>query len=392
MSAPKGKSQRRARITSILSAFTVALALCALCAICMLPGCANGQDEPTSNADTTADSPEAANTREVTDPYGRAVHLPKQVKTCATVGSATRFVVYAGAQDKLIAITEIDKRPSTARPYTEVYASLFANLPATSNGNHLMETSVDAEQLLTLRPDVIISSRSAEECDQLQQQTNIPVLGIPYATDMFGDDVLASLQIVGDALGTTEHVATAIDALKQWQTDLTARTQDIPDEKRPLCYAGGVNYKGMKGFTGTSANYAPFKAANILNATDQTKQSSTVEISLEQLSEWNPDFMFLNASNMDLLRDDYASHQALFDQMTAFRKGQLYAIPAFNMNGINVEIGVCSAYFIGSTVYPEQFSDIDVAQKYDEVFSVLLGSEYYGQMKSLGMDFASASF
>ena len=31
----------------------------------------------------------------------------------------------------------------------------FANLPATSNGNHLLETNVNEEQLMELAPDVI---------------------------------------------------------------------------------------------------------------------------------------------------------------------------------------------------------------------------------------------
>lgn len=56
--------------------------------------------------------------RTVTDAYGRNVTIPADVQTCATVGSAARFVAYAGGTDKLVAVTEMDKPATLARPYT----------------------------------------------------------------------------------------------------------------------------------------------------------------------------------------------------------------------------------------------------------------------------------
>ncbi len=397
-----------------------------------LTGCASTQQDSSEPA-----SPESIT---VTDAYGRDVTVPADADTCATVGSAARFVVYAGAQDKLIAITEMDTPASPARAYTEVYADEFAALPTTSNGNHLMETSVDAEKMLELKPDVIISSRSAEECDQvyadefaalpttsngnhlmetsvdaekmlelkpdviissrsaeecdqLQQQIGIPVVGISYQDQMFTDNVYNSILAVGQALGTSEHAQSVVDALKSWQADLSGRTAaDIPDEDKPTCYAGAVNFKGAKSFGGTYAGYPPFEAVNVKNVADETGQSGSVEVTLEQIGEWNPDFMFLNAGNMDLLKKDYADNTAFFNSLTAFQTGNLYTQPAYNMNGTNIETAICDAYFVGATVYPEQFSDVDLSKKYDEIFSTMLGADYYEQMKSLGVDFKTISF
>ncbi len=129
------------------------VAILAFCLLALaLAGCAS---DTQGNGDT----------REVTDVYGRTVTIPADVQTCATVGSAARFVVYAGGADKLVAVTEMDKPATPARPYTVACEQVFASLPTTSNGNHLMETSVDGEAMLELEPDVIISSRSAQECD-----------------------------------------------------------------------------------------------------------------------------------------------------------------------------------------------------------------------------------
>lgn len=356
----------------------VALACCM--SALLLAGCAQTQGSG------------AGQTRTVTDVYGRNVTIPAEVKTCATVGSAARFVVYAGGTDKLIAVTEMDKPASAARPYTVACEQVFADLPTTSNGNHLMETSVDGEALLELEPDVIISSRSAQECDELQNQINIPVIGISYQDQMFTKDVSDSIEVVADALGTVEHARQVIDKMSGWQADLDSRTATIAATDKPSCYAGAVNYKGAKSFGGTYAQYPPFAAVHIDNVADGAATSGSAEVTLEQLGEWNPDFMFLNAGNMELLKKDYADNQAFFDSLKAFQTGNIYTQPSYNMNGTNIEIAICDAYFDGATVYPEAFADVDLQGTYREILSVMLGVDCYDQLHAMGLDFGKLSF
>ncbi|MDO4442447.1 MAG: ABC transporter substrate-binding protein [Slackia sp.] len=350
-------------------------------------GCASQPQE-----EAAPEAPAQAASNQVTDAYGRAVELPDSVESVATVGSGARFVVYAGGQDKLIAATDKETEPAPVRPYTMVYAEQFSALPSTSNGNHLMETSVDAEQLLELAPDVIVSSRSAQECDQLQEQTGIPVIGISYQDQLFADDVYASILAVGQALGTEEHARQVVDTMKGWQADLQERTGSIPDSEKPAVYTGAVNFKGAKSFGGTYAQYAPFMAANVKNVADETGQKGSFDVDLEQLAAWNPDIMFLNAGNMDLMKQDYEANAALFDSLSAFQNDKLYTQPAFNFNGTNIEMGICDAYFVGSVVYPEAFADLDMPTMYDEIFSTMLGKDYYEDMKAAGMDFKQISF
>ncbi len=328
----------------------------------------------------------------ITDVYGRTVQIPTDVKTVATVGSGARFVVYAGAQDKLVAVTEMETSPALSRPYTIAYQSLFAALPSTSNGNHLMETSVNAEQLLAIHPDIVISSRSAEECENLQNAIGIPVVGISYQDQLFSDDVYTSIMVVGQACGTKEHADAVVAKMKGWQEDLNSRTASIPQDSKPTCYVGAVNYKGAKSFGGTYAHYAPLEAVNAINVADATGQTGSIQIDLEQLGTWNPDYMFLNTGNMDLMKQDYSTNQAFFKNLTAFKEGHLYSQPSFNYNGTNVELGICDAYFIGFTIYPAAFSDLNPATVYDDIFKTMLGTEYYSTMKTNNLDFKQISF
>ncbi len=337
-------------------------------------------------------SSSAAVTKTVVDAYGRSVEVPKDTKTAATVGSGARFVVYAGAQDKLIAVTEMETTPAMNRPYAIAYKDLFANLPSTSNGNHLLETNVNEEQLMDLNPDVIISSRSAEECDALQKDTGIPVIGITYQNQLFTDNVYNSITCVGGALGTEDHANEVVAKLKEWDADLKARTADIADADKPSVYVGAVNYKGAKSFTGTYANYAPLVELNAKNVADETGQKAAVDVDLEQIGNWDPDYMFLNAGNMDLMKADYANNQEFFNGLKAFQQGNLYTQPFFNFNGTNIDTGICDTYFIGATIYPDKFADVDLKAKYSEIYTTLLGVDFYRAVQQSGMDFKSISF
>ena len=361
-----------------LAVFTLTLTAC-------------GSNSAASGSASDASS-SAAVTKTVVDAYGRSVEVPKDAKTAATVGSGARFVVYAGAQDKLIAVTEMETTPAMNRPYAIAYKDLFANLPSTSNGNHLLETNVNEEQLMDLNPDVIISSRSAEECDALQKDTGIPVIGITYQNQLFTDNVYNSITCVGEALGTEDHANEVVAKLKEWDADLKARTADIADADKPSVYVGAVNYKGAKSFTGTYANYAPLVELNAKNVADETGQKAAVDVDLEQIGNWDPDYMFLNAGNMDLMKADYANNQAFFDGLKAFQQGNLYTQPFFNFNGTNIDTGICDTYFIGATIYPDKFADVDLKAKYSEIYTTLLGVDFYRAMQQSGMDFKSISF
>ncbi len=367
--------QARKQIGSYSLFFVTSILIAAILMLLGLSACT--QDASETNAESKI----------VTDAYGREVEVPSDVQSIATVGSGARFVVYAGGQDKLIAVTDMETEPSTTRPYSVAYSDLFADLPSTSNGNHALDTNVNSELLLELDPDVIISSRSSEECDELQAAIGIPVIGIYYDTSIFDENVYNSLTAVGQAIGTEEHVQEVIAKMQEWEADLKTRTENISDEDKPTCYFGAINYRGAKSFSGTYANYEPAEVVNAINVADETGQSGSIDIDLEQLGVWDPDYIFLNTANLSLMAADYQSSQGFFDSLSAFKNGNLYSQPAVIFNGTNVEMGICNAYFIGSTIYPDAFADLDIQQVYSDIFSTMLGVDYYPTLQSQGLDF-----
>jgi iron complex transport system substrate-binding protein len=52
----------------------------------------------------------------------------------------------------------------------------------------------------------------------------------------------------------------------------------------------------------------------------------------------------------------------------------------YNYYYTNIDIALCDAYYIGSIVYPERFSDVDIVSKSNEIFKELLGKELYAEV------------
>ncbi|MBQ6453799.1 MAG: ABC transporter substrate-binding protein [Coriobacteriales bacterium] len=381
------------RLIVLLMAAVMALAMFGIVA------CGNGQQDnsqPVSGGSGVGVAPAPADPAPteitVTDAYGRSVTVPAKVERVATVGSGVRFVVYAAGQegiDKLVAVTDADQKAMAVRPYTAMYNSQLAALPSTSNGNHLVETTVDTEAMLALQPDVIISSRSAEECDQLQAAINIPVIGIKYQAQIFSDDVYTSILVVGQVLGTSEHAQACVDALKAWQTDLSAR---VAGKQSPTVYVGAISYKGSKGVTGTMGNSPVLKALGVTNVSDAAGQNGSFDTTLEQVGQWNADYMFLDANNATLVAKDYADNTAFFNQLKAVQDGNVYFVPPLNNNGTSIELGVCSCYAVGKVLYPDAFADVDLDKQFDEIFLAMDGKTFNAQLKEAGLGFSPVTF
>ena len=212
------------------------------------------------------------------DSYGRDVSIPKNVEKVATVGSATRLVVYAGAIDKLCAITEMD-RPTELRPYTMVNPELFSSLPTTNNGNHINEIDVDTEKLIEIQPDIIISTRSAEECEALEEKTKIPVIGVVTLNEILQTSLWESIQIVAKATGTDEAANILLGRLNKIYSEVS----NVCIGGTASIYRGAINYKGSKGITGTISNFSVYQAIKANSVSDIPDFEGAYDTNLEQI-------------------------------------------------------------------------------------------------------------
>lgn len=318
------------------------------------------------------------------DIYGRSVDIPEQVDKIATIGSATRLCVYAGVQDKLIAITEMD-RPSELRPYTIANKELFSQLPVTNNGNHINSTNVDKEKLLDLNPDIIISTRNKEECEKLQNEIKIPVIGVYFQDEMFGENVYDSINLIGKVCKNTEQSDATVNYLKRCEKELTNIQKETGNNNR--VYRGAINFKGSKGLTGTISNYCVYQSIGIKNMADKEGLNSAYDTSTESIIEWNPEYIFADCTNYNKVQRDLQNNTSALEQVDAVKNKQIYYVAPFNNNGTNIEYGLCEAYYTAKMLNLSSFSNLNLDEKIDEIFYNLDGNKIYQELKEKGIWF-----
>lgn len=323
----------------------------------------------------------------VTDLLGRTVTVPRRVETVAAVNSAARLVVYAGATLKLTGVTETDRQGYAGMPYSYANKEFFSDLTVTGSGGSSDE--IYSENLVMLDPDVVFAFTGDKvRLDRLSQQTALPVIGL-YASGMFTDDFLESLTIVGTVTGCEAEAARVVEALKGWQADLTARTEGIADETKPTVYMGGMGFRGPHGFDGTCALYPPFTVVGAAHIADLPGLSGPFLMNPETVAAADPDIIFLNPSNLPLIREDYNRHPDFYRSLKAVREGRLYSQVSYNYNSTNMEIAVADAYYAGCILYPEAFADIDFKTKAEEIFETMLGCRYLPVLNEAGIGFSN---
>ncbi|HHU17260.1 MAG: ABC transporter substrate-binding protein [Anaerovoracaceae bacterium] len=347
-----------------------------LVVVLVISGCTS---EPSIDSEA-----ENSKTRTVVDVYGRQVEMPEKIETIAAIGGAARILTYAGCSEKLIGVTDMDKQNISAMPYTVVNAEHFASIASVGSGGSSDTTYI--EELVTLSPDIIIGLTDEDTIKNVADKTGIPTVGI-YPEGMFDESFFAALELIGEIMGTEDHCAEVVNKIKGWQKDLHDRTKNIPDADKPTVYTGAVSFRGAHGFEGTYADYPPFTAINAKNVVDETGKSGALIIDLEQVTVWDPEIIFLNPANMNLINEDYTKNKLFYENLSAVQNGEVYSQIPYNYNWTNMEIAVADAYYAGKIIFPEQFSDIDPIKKADEIFNVMLGQSFYEKLAADGYRF-----
>jgi hypothetical protein len=79
-----------------------------------------------ASASAASASASAAATRTIVDDAGRTVEIPAEIKKVAASGFGARAIIYAGAIDRLVGVSESDKRITIGLPYAKLNEKGYA--------------------------------------------------------------------------------------------------------------------------------------------------------------------------------------------------------------------------------------------------------------------------
>lgn len=327
-------------------------------------------------------------TRTVTDTWGRKVEIPETVKTIICLGScAPRIAAYLGVMDLLVGAEDHDiKGVTVLRDYNVVYQEQLSKLPAVGAGGGSGANNGYAEQIIEVKPDVILAGYSQEAAEELQNQTGIPVVCVRYLSINFVDESFyTAMRVFAEVVGAQQRCEEVLKFIDNCKKDLNDRTKDIPNSEKLTAYTGAVTFSGRHGFAGTYANFGPFIGINAWNVADEVKDANYFETDLEKIVQWDPDVIFLDPGNIDLVNDEYKTNPGYFNALRAVQEGNVYTMPSFNNCGTNVTYALMDAYYAGIVLFPETFADVTMEAIGAEILQTMLGKNFYKEMEKGGL-------
>ena len=352
-------------------AFFAAAALVISLAACGGPG-----EEQGSAAAASA----GGDTIEVTDLAGRSVAIPAGADSFACIGpGCLRLYCYVAEKSQLAGIEDVEKTWGQAgRPYAMALGDV-EGLAAIGPGGP--GSAPDAERLLASGADVVFSTYAMEpaEIQELQDKLSIPVVALGYGEDsLFSQEVDRSLELLGQITGREERAQEVVNYFAQAKADLESRAAGAQDP--PTVYLGCQSYQGSHGIESTTGDYPLFNALHARNVVEEAGIDGYVTLDKEKLLEMDPDFLIIDGGGLSILQEDYETNPDYYESLSAVKQGKVYLQLPFNYYGANLEIALADAYYIGTVLYPDAFSDVDPAGKFDEICQALLGIDAYAQI------------
>ena len=323
----------------------------------------------------------------VTDMIGRQVTVvPGSYQRVVCIGAgALRMYSYVGDVSILCGVEDIDnttltQRPqmfdSVARPYVLAHGDTFAQLPTCGVGGPMAQAP-EVEKIMSCEPDIIISGyEDVTVADDLQQKTGVPVITLQAGSDGVFDKAFAgSMTLLGQVFAREERAAQLNAFVAEQRVAIETAVAGISE--KPSVYICGLGNWGTTNHLMTAENYISFQVAGVDNAVKDLGIQGIGPIEEEKFLEVTSqaDIMIMDAAAVKNIQPLYAEDPTLFNTCKAWNSGNVYLQMAYNAYYTNYEIALINTWFIAKTVYPEQFADVDMTDKTNEITKMFLGEE-----------------
>lgn len=317
------------------------------------------------------EQPPVQASRTVTDMRGRAVTLPARVGKVIALGACSlRLLSYLDAVDLVIAVEDQGHgREKTEHEFFSLATYRLAypvlrTLPSIGDeANH--------EGIIAAAPDLVVSSTiDVAQLDQLQTVLGIPVFAIDADVELFETErFFDQLKILGGVLGRERRADDLVSGIGSLLADLQTRRTKIASPKK--AYAGGMMFFGPADLLRTTGDYLPFALTGTVNVmpSNPSGNRQPYMTSVEDLVVAAPDYVFVDAANLNLARSGFAVNRRILEErVPAFARRDVYTNLVYKYYGTNWENQLANVYFAGQVLYPEIFSDVNFRSQAEAIW------------------------
>lgn len=369
------KSRKRKLVSALLLALVLLMST--------LAGCGNTADGPKStaqSADSTSTSaqksdsqPESTDsksssegeTREITDMAGRTVTIPATINKVFSTDPVTAIYLYTTSPDKLLGWNyELNKHE---RKYV---LPEYQDIPSFGMGD-----SVNYEAVIEAQPDIAlmvtkINDASIADADKLSESLGVPVV-------MVNNDMKAAPEVyrfLGDLLSVEDHAEELAVYAEKTFADIAAA--NIPEDKKVTVYYGNGE-DSLETAPKGSGHAQIFDLVGAINVADlESEDGSRIQVSLEQLLAWNPQYIVVNGEPKQDLTGSSAAEGLKdnpdFADIQAVQDGNVFGAPKAPFSWVDRPPGpnrIIGLRWLAAKLYPEYYT-YDIDEEVKEYFNL----------------------
>ena len=300
---------------------------------------------------------------QVTDGAGRILDIPAEPEK-ATIASvyavSVPFIEALGLGERVLAVN--------------VKSNFWKEAdPALADAGSVGRGTVDLEALAAFKPSVLVHRSNDMETIEAVERINIPVLCITVEDK---DDITETLTMMGRYFGAEERAAEVINWMDGKFQMIDSIVSGIPEaERKTVLVLGGES--GRIAADDMLQAWMAEKAGGKYVAEGTADNRNWVNVGVEQVFTWNPQFIFATSSTpLDysigkLLEDD------AWSAVEAVKDAHFYQIPAkldsWDIPGVSCVIGTM---YMLHKMHPDYFSQEQLEQEVAEYYTFMFGKTF----------------
>lgn len=322
----------------------------------------------------------------VVDQLGRSVTMPKEINhVVILMHHALDVAVELGGQEKIVGILS-DWEKYLPGGFKKAWPEIDS---VATPGD--LRTTVNTEELLKLKPDVVIITHyMMEKTGKQIEALGIPVVGLSFykagyeeasvlnpklkdPNNSYTEGTKEGVRIMGEILGKQERAEQLLAYIFKNRKLVEERTGDLGKDKRVTTYMAYPKLFSMG--TGKYASVIMERAGGLNVAMEL---SGYKQVSMEDVLRWNPQVIFTQ-DRYKFVADEI-NQSPSWKAVQAVRDGNVFITPEYVKpwgHPCPESIGL-GELWMAKKLYPEKFEDVDMQAYADEFYTTFYGIPYTG--------------
>lgn len=325
----------------------------------------------------------AADTQVITDQDGFEVTVPKQINrivVCDILPLPSVLAVFFDSAEKIVGISGTSMNAAENSLLGQLYPEILEAETGFING-----TTVNAEELMKLQPDVVFYNASRKELGENLRKAGFPAVAISVNKWEYNciETLNQWIALLSQLFPDNDKTQIVEDYSRKMYDLVQNRVSNIPEEDRERAFFL-YQYSDTNLLTSGKLFFGQWwaDAIGVRNVAEELSTDNSVSVNMEQIYAWNPSLIFITnfttADEESLYNNTVGTYN--WSVIDAVENHRVYKMPMGMYRSYTPGVDTpVTLLWLAKTAYPELFADIDIMQEtkayYQEVFGITLTDE-----------------